>query len=244
MSSVQRRLVALSTNTMTDTTARKPRKQSTRKQRPTARPLSTSRVSKATSHRAASATALPSEGQRGKALQAIRVSNAVLKRSQSPALPLQETTAESVVSGLAINAMTATKFSQFAFGNVDLTACLGQLNAAVDRVHRGDLRDSEAMLTAQAMTLNALFGHLANLADRTEYVDKFDTYLRLALKAQGQCRATLETLAEIKYPPTVFAQQANVAHGPQQVNNTASTTGRRAKRSRVPKRKNGRKRTK
>ena len=178
----------------------------------------------------------------GRTVQVVRLSNAVANRTALERMP-QETTAESVVSGLAINAMTATKYSQFAFGNVDLTACLGQLNAAVDRVHRGDLRDSEAMLTAQAMTLNALFGHLANLADRTEYVDKFDTYLRLALKAQGQCRATLETLAEIKHPPTVFAQQANVAHGPQQVNNTVSTTGRRAKRPRAPKRKNGRKRT-
>jgi len=46
-----------------------------------------------------------------------------------------------------------------------------------------------------------------------------DKYLRLALKAQGQCRATLETLAAIKNPPVVFARQANIAHGPQQVNN-------------------------
>lgn len=32
-------------------------------------------------------------------------------------------------------------------------------------------------------------------------------------------RSTLETLAAIKNPPVVFARQANVAHGPQQVNN-------------------------
>jgi hypothetical protein len=31
-----------------------------------------------------------------------------------------------------------------------------------------------------------------------EYLDATDRYLRLALKAQGQCRATLETLAAIK----------------------------------------------
>ena len=30
-------------------------------------------------------------------------------------------------------------------------------------------------------------------------------------------RATIETLAEIKNPPKLFAQQANVAHGPQEV---------------------------
>jgi hypothetical protein len=44
--------------------------------------------------------------------------------------------------------------------------------------------------------------------------------LRLGLKAQSQCRATLETLATIKNPqPVAFVRQANIAHGPQQVNN-------------------------
>ncbi len=48
-----------------------------------------------------------------------------------------------------------------------------------------------------------------------------ELYLRLALKAQGQCRATLETLAVIKNPTALtFVKQANIAHGPQQVNNT------------------------
>ena len=45
--------------------------------------------------------------------------------------------------------------------------------------------------TAQAATLNTMFTHLANLGAKTEYIDKLDRYLRLALKAQGQCRAVL-----------------------------------------------------
>ena len=102
----------------------------------------------------------------------------------------------------------------------------GYFNNVVNRVHRGDLREAEALLTAQAVTLNTMFTHLANPAAKTEHDHKLDRYLRLALKAQGQCRATLETLAEIKRPRTVFAQQANVvAHGPQQVNNTVSREG-------------------
>ena len=32
---------------------------------------------------------------------------------------------------------------------------------------------------------------------------------------------TLETLSTIKNPPVVYAKQANIAHGPQQVNNGA-----------------------
>jgi hypothetical protein len=48
--------------------------------------------------------------------------------------------------------------------------------------------------------------------------------MRLALKAQGQCRATAETLALMKNPP-VFARQANIAQGPQQVNNGVVNNG-------------------
>jgi hypothetical protein len=43
--------------------------------------------------------------------------------------------------------------------------------------------------------------------------------MRLALKAQSQSRATVETLAAIKNPPVVYARQANFAAGHQQVNN-------------------------
>ena len=49
-------------------------------------------------------------------------------------------------------------------------------------------------------------------------MDHADRYMRLALKAQGQCRATVETLALLKNPP-VFARQANIAGGAQLVNN-------------------------
>jgi hypothetical protein len=61
-------------------------------------------------------------------------------------------------------------------------------------------------------------------------IDHFDRYLRLALKAQSQCRATCETLAVLKNPP-VFTRQANVVNGPQQVNvnNGLTVNGARAR---------------
>ena len=44
--------------------------------------------------------------------------------------------------------------------------------------------------------------------------------MRLALKAQAQSRATLETLANVRNGPVIYARQANVAAGaPMQVNN-------------------------
>jgi hypothetical protein len=52
-----------------------------------------------------------------------------------------------------------------------------------------------------------------------------EAYMRMALKAQAQCRATVETLVTIKNPPVVFARQANIAQGPQQVNNQMMPAG-------------------
>ena len=52
-----------------------------------------------------------------------------------------------------------------------------------------------------------------------QHLEAANRYMRLALKAQSQCRAAVETLAAMKNPPTLFARQANIAHGPQQVNN-------------------------
>jgi hypothetical protein len=37
---------------------------------------------------------------------------------------------------------------------------------------------------------------------------------------------TLETLSTIKNPPTIIAKQANIAHGPQQVNNGQASATR------------------
>lgn len=98
---------------------------------------------------------------------------------------------------------------------------LDALQAQIKQTQQGDLSGVEAMLVTQAHALDAIFTGLATQA--SEYAEKYpratDTYLRLALKAQAQCRATLEALAEIKNPrPVAFVQQANIATGPQQVN--------------------------
>ena len=89
----------------------------------------------------------------------------------------------------------------------------------------GDLNRVDAMLVTQAYTLDAIFNELAQraAANMGEYMNATDLYLRLALKAQSQCRATLETLAEIKYPKSAtFVRQQNVGIN-QQVNNSEST---------------------
>lgn len=123
-------------------------------------------------------------------------------------------------------------------GSVKLTldALIAELGQQCTRANGGDLERAEAMLIAQAHTLDSIFGHCARRAalNMGEHLNAAETYLRLALKAQTQCRATLETLANIKNPPTVFARQANIAHGPQQVNNGIPDQGSRAGKTENP----------
>jgi len=146
------------------------------------------------------------------------------KPKQTP----EAATAKMVVAGLATNAISTREFSTYPFGDVNLTECLNALIDSAERVNQGDLGEAEALLAAQAVSLNAIFTYLAHRAQINigEHLDAADRYMRLALKAQGQSRATLETLAAIKNPPTVFARQANIAQGPQQVNNTVSLGSR------------------
>lgn len=109
----------------------------------------------------------------------------------------------------------------------EVNALICELGAQVAAVNTGDLTRAEGMLVSQAHTLDALFNNLARRAHGQTYLQHFEAYMRLALKAQGQCRTTVETLALIKNPPNVaFVRQANIANGPQQVNNGMSAEGK------------------
>jgi hypothetical protein len=137
-----------------------------------------------------------------------------LKPKQTP----EAASAEMMVEGLAMNVVTALGYSK-TLGAVDVTESLVALVEQTRAVQGGNLAGLEATLTAQVVTLNAMFTQLAYQTSKMTIVDQIDRFTRLALKAQGQCRATVETLALMKSPTTVFARQANIAHGPQQVNN-------------------------
>jgi hypothetical protein len=105
-------------------------------------------------------------------------------------------------------------------GDVDLCTLIHDLRAQCEQARAGDLQRGEAMLVAQAHSLDAIFTCMSLRAARAEYIPQLDTYLRLALKAQSQSRANWEALAAIKNPPMVFAKQANFANGHQQINNS------------------------
>lgn len=114
------------------------------------------------------------------------------------------------------------QWSKESVGEADFTALATKISEQTDAMHSGDMKGIESMLFAQALTLQATFTALSRRAalNAGTHIGATDTYLRLALRAQGQCRATLETLANIKNPrPVAFVKQANIANGPQQINN-------------------------
>ncbi len=126
---------------------------------------------------------------------------------------------ELVLSPTIQSAVGIHAWGKFA-GEVDLAKLLADLRTSVEKVQDGDMQPVEAMLMGQAMTLETIFTSLARRATSQEYLKQIQTFLGLALKAQAQCRATLETLAEIKSPRSVaIVKQANISNGPQQVNN-------------------------
>lgn len=120
------------------------------------------------------------------------------------------------------NVATVKKYARQQWGDdLHLTELAAQLKSQAEAVNKGDLSRAEGMLMVQAHTLDAIFNNLAQRAalNFNDYPEAGERYMRLALKAQSQCRATLESLAAIKNPPVVYAKQANVTTGPQQVNN-------------------------
>ena len=103
--------------------------------------------------------------------------------------------------------------------NIDVPSLMADLRAQGRAVNGGEMRQVEAMLINQATALQSLFARLAERGMGCDQVPGFEANMRMALRAQSQCRATLETLAAIKNPPVVFAKQANIANGHQQINN-------------------------
>ena len=148
-------------------------------------------------------------------------------------LSLERFVRESDSHGFAVSARVhgmpemraASVIQKYEGDNVDINYMLAELEEQVSEVNSGSMRRPEAMLVAQMHTLDGLFANLARRAHGNMmegYGEATERYLKLALRAQSQCRATIETLSLIKTPPVIFAKQANVTTGPQQINNGAS----------------------
>lgn len=142
------------------------------------------------------------------------------QQSKGRAALLPTVNAASVIQAYQSNVMGA---------DVDLTAMVDGLRDTIKEVKGGDLSRLEAMLISQATALQTLFTSLARRATHQEQLRQYEAYTVLALKAQAQSRATISALVDLKFPrQATFVKQANIAHGPQQVNNGPAPAGTRA----------------
>ena len=101
----------------------------------------------------------------------------------------------------------------------DVNALTKILSQQTADVVGGNMTRPEAMLLSQAHTLDALFNSLVMKGLGQTHMPHYEAFMRLAFKAQSQCRSTLQTLSDIKNPSVVYAKQANITNGNQQINN-------------------------
>lgn len=103
-------------------------------------------------------------------------------------------------------------------GRMAIPDLVNELKSLGKEIVDGDMARIEMMLANQVILMDTLAANLLCRASQCETMKNMETYMRLALKAQAQSRATAESLSAIKNPPVVYAKQANIAGGHQQIN--------------------------
>lgn len=118
-----------------------------------------------------------------------------------------------VAAGFA-NGMLPSNFDQ-----VGLVGARKMIEAEADKAKDGDLALASRMLAAQAITLDTMFTELARRgsANMGTYIDASEKFVRMALKAQANCRMTLETLAKLHQPREQTVRHVHVNEGGQAV---------------------------
>jgi hypothetical protein len=124
------------------------------------------------------------------------------------------------LDSMACSASVIQGYTQI-FGELDIIDLIDSLGTKHKQLRKGDLEEIEKMLFDQAHVLQAIFSRLARVAIQSDFIQHVDIYLRLALKAQGQCTRTLATLHVMKCPSTIsFIKQTNIGENVQ-VNNSS-----------------------
>lgn len=120
------------------------------------------------------------------------------------------------------HACNAMNYSAQVFGESGQPSIMESTQALQDNVAKaeaGDLKAASRMLASQAYSLDTMFTELArrSIMNMGEYIDASDRYMRLALKAQTACRATLEALAKLHQPREQIVKHVHVNEGGQAV---------------------------
>ena len=93
------------------------------------------------------------------------------------------------------------------------------MQCATAKAQDGDLAIASRLLASQAMSLDSMFTELARRSATTWAIIPTlpNSYMRLAFKAQGDCRSTLEALAKLHQPREQTVNHVHVNQGGQAV---------------------------
>ena len=151
------------------------------------------------------------------------------KQSKQRPLQIQRQRGESESDALARTTLnphvqagvSLSLLAQGPFPGIGLNELIEALEGSSGAIKRGDLDRLEETLVGHAAVLDAIFSQLVGLAitNLGHNVNTVEIFMKLALRAQNQCRATIESLVAMKQPPAEVIRQTNIAHGHQQVNN-------------------------
>ncbi|WP_339822790.1 hypothetical protein [uncultured Parasphingorhabdus sp.] len=120
------------------------------------------------------------------------------------------------------HANLAMSFASQAFGDGNkpsMMASTEALQSTVAKAEAGDMRVASRLLASQAVTLDTMFTELARRSANNmgSYPDAADRYMRLALRAQSNCRATVDSLAKLHQPREQTVRHVHVNEGGQAV---------------------------
>ena len=112
---------------------------------------------------------------------------------------MRELAAQAVDPCVTSSMVVAAFWEEARGSSIDAQAGYDAIQDEVDAVRDGAMAGTKATLVGQAIALNAIFAEMARRAGAMlgRPGNAAERYLRLAMKAQAQCRATLHALNEI-----------------------------------------------
>lgn len=130
------------------------------------------------------------------------------------------------MGGVLGNAAIVGQFNSGQFRDYSLPALCESMKRLIRDSRGGGTALADELLISQALSLNTVYVEMIRRAGENAGTARMELYMRMGFKAQAQSRLALESLAKIKNPPNVaFVRQANIANGPQQVNNGTVPSG-------------------
>jgi hypothetical protein len=133
------------------------------------------------------------------------------------------TMSRAMVAPYLRHGVLASDLSKKAFGKLPGTPRFDhygkEVKERVKKVRDGDMDMATELLTAQALSLDAMMTELMrrSIMNFGDYPLAAERYARLAFKAQSNCRATLETLAKQNQPHVQTVRHVHVNEGGQAV---------------------------